>query len=360
MLMERISMSIKQIKPDLFSLDVRVWKDGREYRKREEVQGGRKAAEARAWEVRKELQCRAEKEPRSLTFTTFNHVLDYYLTRNPVDGKSACYFDRLKADLGNVALLDVRDAFDRYLLLLRKTKSASTGRLLSNQTVNHYLKWARAAVNLSLQHGLLEKNPLQYFQKLPTVPRDRMLSEDEKKRLIEVIKAEAPHLYPIVIFSMLVPSRRGELLTLRPSDYNMVTNTIHVPAETTKTKRPCIKPVPACLVQYMRSVPAESPSLFYRRDWRGHCVSLGNFRKSFNRCLRLAGIKNFRFHDQRRGAYTDLLLAGNAPHVVMQVSGHATDMSKVYFGRNELLAAKSVNFGTKPDTWTGHLEVVTA
>jgi len=72
---------------------------------------------------------------------------------------------------------------------------------------------------------------------------------------------------------------------------------------------------------------------------------LGDFRKSFKACLKQAKITNFRFHDTRRISYTNLLLAGNQPHAVMQVSGHATDMSKVYFGRNELLAAKSISFG---------------
>jgi len=201
---------------------------------------------------------------------------------------------------------------------------------------------------------------LQHFQKLPTQPRDRMLTEDEKKRLLQVVNAEAPHLYPIVLFSMLVPSRKGELVSLKKCDYDMFNNTIHIPAERTKMKRACIKPVPECLTEYMRNIPAESDWLFYRKDFHGVYHSLGDFKKAFKRCLTLAEIENYRFHDQRRLAYTDLLLAGNAPHTVMQISGHATDMSKVYFGRNELLAAKSLNFGSKPDSLTGQLKVVTA
>jgi len=207
---------------------------------------------------------------------------------------------------------------------------------------------------------MIEKNPLEHFQKLPTQPRDRMLNEKEKKDLIEAAKTEAPHIYPIVLFSLLVPSRRGELTTLKRTDYDMVNNCIVIPAERTKNKRPCIKPVPACLVDYMRSVPTESEYLFYRREGKDKYFPLGDFRKSFKKCLKKAKIENFRFHDQRRVAYTDALLAGNAPHIVMQVSGHKTDMSKVYFGRNELLAARSFNFGSKPDSLTGQLKAVTA
>jgi integrase len=108
----------------------------------------------------------------------------------------------------------------------------------------------------------------------------------------------------------------------------------------------------------MRSVPVESEYLFFRKDWRGKYHPLGDFRGCWKRCCLLAGIENYRFHDQRRTAYTDLLLAGNAPHTVMQVSGHRTDMSKVHFGRNEMLAAKSLTFGDKPYSSTVHLKAV--
>ena len=351
---------MKQLKPGLWFLNVRFWLDGKEYRKREELQGGKKAAEARCWELRKELQERAKKEPRSLTLTTFKHVIDFYLDRNTVDKDSKFYFDRLKNDLGNVKITELGERFDKYLLLLRRTKAKNSEHFLSNNTINRFIAWSKAAVNYAVRAGLIEKNPLQHFQKLPTRPRDRMLTEDEKKRLIAAVQREAPHIYPIVLFSLLVPCRRGELTTLKRIDYDMVNNCIVIPAERTKMKRPCIKPVPDCLVDYMRSVPPESEYLFYRRDWQGRYLPMGDFRGAWKKCLESAGIQNYRFHDQRRVAYTDLLLAGNVPHVVMQVSGHATDMSKVYFGRNELLAAKSVNFGSKPDTLTGHLKAVNA
>jgi integrase len=358
-------MNMKQTGADQFYLDVRIKKDGRQYRQRETFHGCRKNAERRYWALKEELQTAAENGQRSFSdTTTFKHIIDYYLDRNPVDADSECYFNKLKEDLGNVPISDMRERFDKYLLLLKKTQGQrylpssktmqSTGILLSNQTINHYLKWAKAAFNCAVRAGITEQNPLQYFQKLQTRPRDRMLTEEEKKNLLEVVKNEAPHIYPIVLYSTYVPCRRGELLALRRTDYNMVTNTIHVPAEMTKMKRACIKPVPECCTEYFRSVPKECSYLFYRRKGKRY-YPLGDFKKAWKRCLKLAGIENYRFHDQRRGAYTDLLLKGNTPHTVMQISGHATDMSKVYFGRNEMLAAKSINFGEK-GTLRGTLE----
>lgn len=348
-------MSIKQIGADKFLLDVRIYKDGRQLRQRETFHGSRKKAEQKYWALKEGMQAAADKGIRSFSnITTFKYIIDYYLARNTIDADSKTYFNKLVDDLGNVQVSEMRERFDKYLLLLKKTKGRFTGRQLANQTINHYLKWSKAAFNFALRAGITDKNPLQYFQKLPTRPRDRMLTEDEKARLIDVVKNESPHIFPIVLFSLLVPCRRGELLSLRRTDYNMVTNTIHVPAETTKMKRPCIKPVPDCLKEYFQNIPSECPYLFYRREGVKY-YPLGDFRKAWKRCLKLAGIENYRFHDQRRGAYTDLLLKGNAPHIVMQVSGHATDMSKVYFGRNEMNAAKSIDFKEK-GTLRGTLE----
>ena len=343
-----MSANIKQTGTEVFFLDVRIKKDGKQYRQREIFHGNRKKAELRFWDLKKEMQAGADKGIRSFStsITTFKNIIDYYLARNAIDRYSRTYLNKLKSDLGNVEISEMRDKFDRYLLLLRKTKVRVTGKALTNSTINRYIAWAKAAVNCALRAGLVEKNPLQHFQKLPTRPRDRMLTEDEKARLIEVVKNEAPHIYPIVLFSLLVPCRRGELLSLKRTDYNMVTNTIHVPAEITKMKRPCIKPVPDCLTEYFRNIPAECPYLFYRYE-RGRYLSIGDFRGTWKKCLALAAIEDYKFHDQRRGAYTSLLLAGNLPHAVMQVSGHATDMSKVYFGRNEMNAAKSIVFDEK-------------
>jgi integrase len=351
-------MNISEIKPGLWLLDVRIVKGGKQYRKRQRIQSGKKEAVARFHEIRRELKERAKEESCSLTLTTFKDIIDFYLERNVIDRCSESYFRRLKDDLGDVRVEDLQARFDRYLLFLRHSKGKLTRRPFANNTINRILSWAKAAVNCALVAGRIEKNPLQHFQKLPVQPRSRMLTEEEKERLLDTARAEAPHIFPILLFSMLVPSRRGELATLKRTDYDMVNNCIVIPGERTKNGRPCIKPVPECLKEYMRSVPVESEYLFYRRDWRGKYLPLGDFHKSYKRCLRKAGIENFRFHDLRRVAYTDLLLAGNPPHVVMQVSGHLTDMSKVYFGRNELLAAKMIKIVEKPYTSPVHLKAV--
>ena len=350
-------MSIKQLKSNLWKLDIRVWIEGREYRHREQFEGGKKAAEERAMELKSMLRRGASAGLRSLKVECFQNIIDYYVERVEVDKDSLTYLKTLGQDLGAVTLPELRDRFDRYLLYLRKTKSKNTGRLLSNSTINRYIAWAKAALNYSLRAGLIEKNPLEHFRKLPAIPRDRMLSENEKDTLLSIVEVEAPHLFPILKYALTVPCRKGELNALKREHYDMVNNVIRIPAELTKKKRPVIKPIPESMIEYFKSIPDDCPYLFYRKTGQGY-FPLGDFRHALKRCLQLANIQNWKFHDSRRGAYTEMLLAGNAPHTVMQISGHATDMSKVYFGRNELLAAQSAKFKTESDRTlfpkTGH------
>ena len=51
---------------------------------------------------------------------------------------------------------------------------------------------------------------------------------------------------------------------------------------------------------------------------------ISNFRRSFNRACRLAGIEDFRFHDLRRCCRTNLRKAGVDPSVSMRILGHRT------------------------------------
>lgn len=338
-------MNIKPISANKWFLDVRLHRAGhRVKRKVKTFTGGKLAAEKLWHEMYAELKCSPSGD-RSLKTLSFKHIIDYYLERNNIDKDSLYYFKKLKFDLGNIYLQDLQSRFDSYLQLLKKAKVKNTGKAYSNQTINHYLKWSKVAINFCIMHGLIKDSPLKCFKPLTTTPRSRILTENEKKTLLEVVREESPHIYPIVLYSMMVPSRRGELVALKRAAYNRFNNTITVPGDITKNKRPCIKPVPVCMREYFQNVPVESEYLFYRQDWKGEYHSLGNFRKSFKRCLKIACIEDYRFHDSRRCAYTELLLKNNNPFSVMQISGHKTDMSKVYFGRNELLAAQSINFG---------------
>jgi integrase len=355
-------MSLKQIKPDLWLLDIRVWKNGKEYRKREEVQGGKKSAEERSFEIKKELKSRAQADTSSLKSSeigNFGQALDWYFRVKKDNLISPYAFNRMKADLGKVPLKEIGRRFKEYWLCLRRTRSKHTGELLSASTVNHYTVMAKAALNMCVKDGLIESNPLKHIDILKTVPRDIFLSELDRQRLLNVVDREAPHLSAIVRFALAVPCRKAELISLRREDLDLMNNAVRVRHENAKGDNGSWKPIPpGWMTEYFQSLPADSEYLFYRRDRQGNCRTLGNFKRAWGRCLRIAGIPDFHFHDTRHIAASDLLNAGNPEQLVCQIAGWKSgNMIKQYYHKDGLRAIQNVVFsGAKPDTSTGHLQ----
>lgn len=352
-------MGIKQISSNKFYIDARIWYKGKENRKREEFEGGKKAAEERLSALKKEMRKEAESEPGSLKIQKFGDALDYYFALKKDALVSPTAFERMKKELGNVRIGELQERFRNYWNILRRTTSKQTGELLANSTINHYTVMAKAALNMCVRDGLLEKNPLEFIEILKIIPRDVVLSETDQERLLKVIDKEAPHLSQIIRFALAVPSRRTELVNLRREDLDLFNMCVRVRHENAKGNRGSWKPIPEELHDYFRQLRSDTEFLFYRLVDKKP-VSLGNFRRAFVRCLELAEIEDWHFHDFRHLSATGLLNAGNPEQVVSQIAGWTSgNMIKQYYHRDGMRAAKDVIFpSSKPDTCTGHLGVV--
>ncbi|MGB7566481.1 MAG: tyrosine-type recombinase/integrase [Chitinivibrionales bacterium] len=351
-------MSMKEKEPGLWLLDVRVWKSGKEFRRREEVHGGQKAADARAAEIRKELQARSEKEPRSLKVTeasTFQEALDFYLNRNDV-GSNRHYFERLKCDMGAVPLCDLAEHFDKWVLLMRQSRSKQTGRALKPATINRFIAWSKAALNYCVAFGVIKSNPLSHFRKAKEIPRDIALNDINRKNLFNVLEREASFLVPLVKFALLVPCRTGELLQMRRDNLDLFNNAIRVGCGVMKNKEMAAwKPIPPSMREYFINLPPASEFLFPRkigeRFERIKVFPYGLFR----RCLKLAGLMGWRLHDARHEAVSSMLNHNTPEAVVCMVAGwSSTAMLRTYYHRDGLQSLKMVRFGpeisAKPDT----------
>lgn len=355
-----MSTSILQIAPVLFLLDVRAWKDGKEFRRREKFTGSKKAAETRFHELRKELYERAKKNPRSLkspdkVCSTFGEVINFYLKRNEI-GDSKHYFDRLKVDLGNFSLNDMADSFDRWLLLLRQGRSARTGRPLTPATINRFIAWSKAALNFCLSYGMIEENPLAHIKKAKEIPRDIVLNDIDKQNLFNILEKEAPYLVPLVRFALLVPCRTGELIQMRRDDLDLFNNAIRVRCGIMKNKEMAAwKPIPPSMRPYFQNLPSSSEYLFPRQIG-GRFKQIKAFPyKTFRHCLKQAGLKGWRLHDARHEAISSMLNFNTPEIVVSQIAGWTSSaMLRTYYHRDGLQAVKMARFQpenpAKPDS----------
>jgi len=339
-------MDIIQITADTWRLDVRIKRDGKQYRIREPFTGGRKAALARVHEIKKELADRAKEDTGSLTVGTFGEVLSFYLKRHTV-AHSGHYFTRLKSDLGEVPLSHLRDRFDRWLMLMGETKTKD-GRVFSPASLNRYTAWAKAAINYGIKRGTIRgPNPLLSFEKQRETPRDLPFSETDERNLLNAVDQRAPHLSALVRFALAVPVRVSEALAMQRGDVDLFNGCVRSRQGCMKGARmAATKPLPPDpLVQHhFRHLPADCEAVWYRTE-NGRNVPIRSFINAWRECVRAAGLPGFRFHDCRHVAVTRMLNAGTPAQVVAQIAGWtSTAMIRQYYKLDGAAALALVRF----------------
>lgn len=329
-------MGISKIGPREYLIKVRVIvpnpdprKPRDDRRKRERFKGTQAEAEARFLAIRAEL--RGERLEKKVV--TFGDLLNRYREfRGDIPRGEHSTYSTLERDLGHVLLTYLGGALEQYFQVIRRSISPTTGERRSAATLNRLRSMTSTTLRLATELGLIPRNPLtkSVWPKMKEIPRDRYLGEDEAQRLIEVLERRAPWLLPMTRFAMVVPCRKSELVRMRREDLDLFNNAIRVRNGTTKNDEGTWKPIPPEQVAYFRSIPAECPWLFYKLRAGRYC-SVGDFKKAWRSVLAEAGIEDFRFHDTRHIAATNLVDAGTPERVVMAVAGWKTNMLSTYY-----------------------------
>jgi len=96
---------------------------------------------------------------------------------------------------------------------------------------------------------------------------------------------------------------------------------INLEAADTKTQEKREVPLTEGLMNLLKRTPLTfgSPYVFTHKGQHITCI-----KTAFLKAVRTAGIKNFRFHDLRHCAVTNLRKAGVNDAVIMSISGHKT------------------------------------
>jgi integrase len=213
--------------------------------------------------------------------------------------------------------------------LKRLDTPSKRGGQRSIASVNRELEMLRAMFRFALRQGWLMRNPFSMgdslISKADEVRRERILSPDEERRLLEAChKQDANnrerliHLKPLIIAALDTGCRRGELFKLLWRDVNCGTRTITILAENCKTARPRIVGITPRLFDELQRLWEHSTSdrdaLVFgitntiKTGWRALCVE--------------AKIEGVRFHDLRHTAITRMVKTRQPAPLIMKVSGH--------------------------------------
>ncbi len=231
------------------------------------------------------------------------------------------------------------DIEDYKFKRLNKITVRETQRAIAS--VNRELELLRAILRFAVRQRWLSHSPFELgeplISKADEIKRERVLTFDEEKRLLNVcvgertityqrkgkeitasVKSGRELLKALIITAVDTTMRKGEIIKLRWQDVNFTMRKLTIIAFNSKTAKARDVGMTSRVYDELTNLWEQSPKsldelVFGIKD---------NFKKSFASACSDAGIKEFRFHDLRHTAITRMIQAGLSPMEVMKVSGH--------------------------------------
>ena len=256
--------------------------------------------------------------------TTFEVAADSFLSysrsRRKTFKNDTQIVGRLKAFFGNRPLGSLNpDIVEAFIIQRREAGNCRlTGKALMGTTLNRDIGTLKSIVSRAILNGLIDKDPIKGVRKFKEIPRDRVLEPEEYQRLLGHCR---PQLGAIVQLAYLTGMRRGEILGLRWDQVDFVNKVITLEAADTKTQEKREIPLSGLLAELLKRIPKTLGNL-YVFTFKGQ--RLKDIKGAFGTACRVSGISDFRFHDLRHCAVTNLRKAGVSDTVIMSISGHKT------------------------------------
>jgi len=177
----------------------------------------------------------------------------------------------------------------------------------------------------------------------PKNERDRVLTNEEWERFYE---AASPHIKPIISIAYYLGLRLGEILKLTWDRVDLDRGFIKLGGRDTKTGESRLVPMPQPIQRMLKDL-SKVRSLATNRVFLYKGKELGEIKTAVKSAIRRAGLQDFRLHDLRHCAATNLRRLGVDTLTAMKIIGHKSDkMHRRYNNISEedlLLAASRLN-----------------
>lgn len=194
---------------------------------------------------------------------------------------------------------------------------------LSPATLNRYQAALSAVLTWAQRRRMTPKdwaNPCRHLELRPENNEIvRFLSDAERTALLAACKASTwSRLYALVVMGLTTGARRGELeaLTWADVDLERAEATVH---RSKNGDRKVLPLVPA-VVEELAKFHSRPAALVFPSKRRPDVAF--NFDPAWDRALKAAGVKNFRFHDLRHSCASYLAQAGAPLLQIAEVLGH--------------------------------------
>jgi integrase len=188
---------------------------------------------------------------------------------------------------------------------------------LSGPGINREFALLKSMLNRASEWGFaqISPNPVNKVRRFPERQVERILTDDEARRLVEACGAAVR---PVVITALNTGMRRGEILDLCWKNVDFERRFIRV--ERSKNGRSRKVPMNSTLATELKLLRVNgTPFVFTQRAGE----RLKSIVTAFQTACRHAGIGHLRFHDLRHTFATNLVMNGVDLVTVKEILGHS-------------------------------------
>lgn len=188
---------------------------------------------------------------------------------------------------------------------------------------NRILSHVRKLFNWCIERGILEASPIVGV-KPPTkeVSRERVLNDDELVRILRACRNEVYPFRQIVPMLLATAQRRGELTEMRWSEIDLEEKVWVIPAERAKNGKKHYVPLSTFALEILNEVPRFLDCDYVFTTTRQTPVS--GYSKWLRRLSAESETFDWRYHDLRRTAATNLAKLGVAQAVTEKILNHVS------------------------------------
>jgi integrase len=260
-------------------------------------------------------------EDKKITFTDFAEKIVENQTKLTKRGRQT-YISLLKnlvVYFGDYYIDEINDYHcEQYKRKRIKQKCQKGDKTLSPAYINRDLSLLRSVLNKAVRWGYLSTNPVKKIEFFKEEPKERILTIDEMKKLIDTAKNPLKN---IILVALNTGMRQNEIYNLEWHQVNIDERFITV--QKTKTKKLRRIPLNKTMVELFSRLYSENGTnrFVFTNPKRGthYVFNHGVWKK----LLIKAGIENLRFHDLRHCFATYALLKGGDLISLKETLGHS-------------------------------------
>ena len=209
------------------------------------------------------------------------------------------------------------DSITRFTLI--RWQESMLGKGLAASTCNRALFLLKYAFNCARRWGFIVESPARDVQALPEREfRERYLSEEEARRLLDVLEGDkdqqAAHVIRLLLFT---GARKSEILAARWENVDVGRCILTVPLSKSGKARHI--PLSDAALNVLANIPRSSEWLFPSPKTAGHMTSIF---KAWDRVRTKAMLKDVRLHDLRHSFASFLVNDGCSLYEVQKILGH--------------------------------------